>query len=168
MAKIGDTIPVSVQLFDNDTTKFVNVLVRDATGAHLTGSPKTIAHIGGGLYEDTTFLMPNTSHVSVVYKIYDDVGLTTPSAIHGSSNDIIPLTIDNDVLLAIQNLLAKLITAETVNVVPEEVVSVTVEAQDEVAVDVTPQETVTVDKTADATQSVGVTDESTVTVKEEC
>lgn len=88
--KVGDKIPLVLQLFDNATTKFVRAVIRDATDAPISGSPFTLAHEANGLYTNNAAVMPDTPFVSVQYLVYDDAGFTTLSEDHSSVGVEIP------------------------------------------------------------------------------
>lgn len=94
MLKVGDVIPLSLQLDDGTTDKFVRAVVRDASGSPITGSPFSCAHVAGGQYESLTALMPNTAFVTVQFKVYTDSGFTTLSTSNGDAQDIFELNDD--------------------------------------------------------------------------
>lgn len=92
--KPNDVIPLVLQLFDNDATKYVRANVRDASDTVISGSPFTLAHEANGLYTNASAVMPNTPFVSVQYLVYDDAGFTTLSTIHASAAVEIPINRD--------------------------------------------------------------------------
>lgn|GEM_PF-6566220 len=74
---VGDKIPLTFFLEDEATGKFVEANVYDADGAEITGSPITMSEVAGGIYEDDSLDMPDTSKVVAKFKAYNEVGLTT-------------------------------------------------------------------------------------------
>ena len=119
MPKLGDVVPLSVQLFDGDPNLFAGAIVTDNDGVAVSGSPFALVSIGEGLYELDTFLMPNKSFVSAVYKIFLDSGFTSESPIHSDSIDNFPLIfIDQEFIDAITEVkvLLELILAKGVTV----------------------------------------------------
>jgi hypothetical protein len=86
--KVGDPIRLNLQLFDGDAGKFVQAYVRDSSGAQLAGSPVTLTHTDQGLYEDDSLVMPDNAEISAVYKVFNDAGFSSPSAIHSDAIDI--------------------------------------------------------------------------------
>lgn len=92
MPLVGDPIPLSVQLHDGATGKFVRARVYDPAGAEITGSPISVPHVAGGLYKVNTLVMPDETHVVAQYKVYDDAPFTTPSSVHGDASDIFERT----------------------------------------------------------------------------
>lgn len=93
MPKIGDTLAVTIQLFDGDVSKFVKAVVRNAAGSELSGSPKNLPHVSEGRYEDSSFVMPNTAYVTVSYSVFNDAAFTSLSAEHSFTEDILPLDV---------------------------------------------------------------------------
>lgn len=83
----GDKIPLSVQLFDGATNKFIRARLYDKAGLELAGSPVALVHTAGGLYQDDSYTMPAYA-VLAQYKIYDDSGFTTPSSLHSDAMEI--------------------------------------------------------------------------------
>lgn len=77
----GDAVPLSVQLWDRDTGKFVRARLYDTTNTEIVGSPVTLTHVVDGLYTAAGPTMPN-GNVSVVYNVYDDALFATLSVCH--------------------------------------------------------------------------------------
>jgi hypothetical protein len=114
MPKLGEAIQLNLQLFDGATNKYVKAWLRNASGVALGTPTVSLSHIGEGLYSNDSVLMPDTSQVTAVYKVFDDAGFTTPSADHADALDIFELdssgsisnelelsaTIETDLLLA--------------------------------------------------------------------
>lgn len=66
---VGEKIPLSVQLADDETGRFIIATVRDHFGTEVSGSPATLSHIANGLYEDLSVSMP-TTRVTASYRTY--------------------------------------------------------------------------------------------------
>ncbi len=82
MIRVGDQIPIQVQLFDGATGKFPRAVVRDAAGATISGSPFSLTHVALGQYSNTAAVMPSTAYVTVQIAVYNDAGFTALSADH--------------------------------------------------------------------------------------
>lgn len=91
--KQGDQIPLSVQLFDGDTAKYVRATVRGSNGTPLAGSPVDLTHVGNGLYTDDSLVMPLDNFVTASYRVYTDAGYTIPSDLHSDTEDIFNLMV---------------------------------------------------------------------------
>lgn len=77
MIRVGDQIPLQLQLFDGATGKFPQAVVKDATGTAISGSPFDLAHVANGHYSNLTAVMPSTAFVTIQYLVYSDAGHTT-------------------------------------------------------------------------------------------
>ena len=84
-----ESIPVYVQLANNDATKFPQANLSDAGGNTLVGSPLDLTHIANGLYSNLSLLMPPTKFVDVQYVIYNDAGHTVVSGANAAAVDTI-------------------------------------------------------------------------------
>lgn len=82
MIRVGDQIPIQVQLFDGATGKFPRAVVRDAAGATISGSPFSLTHVATGQYSNAAAVMPSTAFVTVQIAVYNDAGFTTLSSDH--------------------------------------------------------------------------------------
>lgn len=83
MPRLGQAIPVALQLFDASDEKFVTAHVRDADGVELPGSPFALSHVASGFYSlEIPPLMPDTRFVSVFYQVWNDEGHLIPSSAH--------------------------------------------------------------------------------------
>ncbi len=91
MLKVGDQIPVSLQLFDGATDKFVRAVIRDSAGSTISGSPFSVPHVSGGQYSNTAALMPSSAFVTVQFKVYTDSGFTTLDDSYEDDLDIFQL-----------------------------------------------------------------------------
>lgn len=78
--KVGNPVPLSFQLHDGDTTKFVRAIVRNAAGALL--GTVTLVHLSNGLYIDTSVVMPTGAFATATYDVFDDAGFATRSSEH--------------------------------------------------------------------------------------
>lgn len=72
MLRVGDPIPLSAVLWDQSDSKFVRAYAFSADNQPMPWSPVGVPNRGRGLYEENSFTMPDTDHVTVVYEIYDD------------------------------------------------------------------------------------------------
>ncbi len=77
MPRLGDDIPMKLQLDGEETNKYVRATVRDQGGTQISGSPFNLAHVAAGLYQKTDVAMPNTKSVTVEHRVYSDSGYTT-------------------------------------------------------------------------------------------
>jgi len=93
MPKAGEIIPLSVVLFDGDTTKFVRATINDSGGTPIAGSPVLLTHIAAGRYDDDSLVMPTDAFVSVVYEIFNDIFFTTASPDHSNAIDTFALEV---------------------------------------------------------------------------
>lgn len=93
--KIGNKIPLMLQLFNNESAKFVRAFVRNDANVAISGSPFTLTHLSLGLYSNLSALFPATTFVTVQYVIYDDAGFTTLSEGYEITQET--FTIDPDV-----------------------------------------------------------------------
>lgn len=82
MPRYNAPIPLALQLFDGNVSKFVRAILHNASGTELSESPVALTHVGGGLYQDSSVLMPNTDLVVASYVVYDDSGFTTESLVY--------------------------------------------------------------------------------------
>lgn len=89
MPNVGDSIVLSLQLFDGATNKYPRARVFDADGSEISGSPVALTHVAGGLYRNAALTMPDSAQVEAQYKVYDDAGFTTPSTTHSDALDVI-------------------------------------------------------------------------------
>jgi hypothetical protein len=102
----GQNIPLYLQLFDYNTSKYVKALVRNQSNTQLTNSPAILTHIANGLYGNNgSIVFPNTATMlSVQYLVYDDSGYTMLSTSEGGAGDgwsVSPGNVFNEVPLAV-------------------------------------------------------------------
>lgn len=89
-ARIGDLIPLELQLSDGATGMFPRALIYNAAGTLL--ATKDLAHVANGRYTNDTYTMPadasaNGVYVQVTYLVYSDSGHTT-LAPYGASSEV--------------------------------------------------------------------------------
>lgn len=92
MPRLNHPIPLALQLWDRDTSKFIRATVRLPDGAQVPGSPLTLPHAADGFYTSTSILMPKVDFVSVFYEVFADQAQTIPSAEHGEAFEIFELS----------------------------------------------------------------------------
>ena len=89
---LGAAIPLQVQLATSRTTLFARAFLFDATGAPLNGgTPIVLSQTQNGLYQDFSFLMPNTAFVVASYQIALDAAFTSVAPQDGSGIDVFDL-----------------------------------------------------------------------------
>lgn len=93
MPRVNQPIPLSLQLFDKATNKYITATVRLPSGAELDGSPVNLPHVSRGFYSSQELRMP-AQDVSVFYEVFDDAAHTIPSADHSEAFEKILLTSD--------------------------------------------------------------------------
>lgn len=75
-ATLGEAVPIQVQVSTGQTDLYGQAKVYDLSGTLVLTLP--LPHIAGGLYGDThTFT--SGGHFTVVYQMFTDVGLSSPS-----------------------------------------------------------------------------------------
>lgn len=95
----GDLIPLVVQLYDGNESKYVKATLQDPDDNFLAGSPVTLTHKHDGLYEDKSITMPDKQWITVNYQVYDDAGLTIPSQFHSNAIERFDLQLTDQDLL---------------------------------------------------------------------
>ena len=80
--KVGQKIPLNLQLSDDDQILFPRVILKDDLGADLPSSPIDLPHIDSGLYLDSSVSFPAIDRVYAIYRVYDDALRTSPSKSH--------------------------------------------------------------------------------------
>lgn len=74
MPNFGEKIPIRLQLFDKNSSKFAKASLFDAsTNDELTTSPIVLTNAGNGLYTDYSLVMPNIDNIICVYIVYSDI-----------------------------------------------------------------------------------------------
>lgn len=89
--KLGDSLPLTLQLFDGDETKHPRAFVQAADGVDVPGSPVALTSRGGGFYSNFSVAMPSASFVTVRYKVYDDPSFATLSSVHSDAVEVFTL-----------------------------------------------------------------------------
>lgn len=74
----GDKIPLNALIADFATTKFVRAFLY-RQGAAFDIPIVDLTHIAIGEYQDNSVVMPD-ERIYAVYRVYDDMGFTTPSS----------------------------------------------------------------------------------------
>jgi len=87
----GETLHLTLQLFDGAFDMFVRASLFDSLGNELPFSPVTLTHVELGLYTNDTLKMPFTPEVRVVYEVFSDPGYTIHSQIHCDAVDTFEL-----------------------------------------------------------------------------
>jgi hypothetical protein len=82
-------MPLAIQLFDCNTTKYVKATVLDATGTAIVNSPVTLTNVGTGLYTNFSLLTSTSPYYVVQYLVYDDASFTTLSISEGAGADLL-------------------------------------------------------------------------------
>jgi len=86
---VGSAVPLTLQLPDGATDKYVQAVVRDPAGDELDDSPVNLAHVGEGLYTDDSVSMTSDNFVTVTYLVYSDAGYTTLDDDYSHGFDIV-------------------------------------------------------------------------------
>jgi hypothetical protein len=93
----GDTVILSLKLYDQNAGKFVRAYIYDPVGALIT--TRDLAHVGNGLYQFTAYTMPSLDFITAAYVVYDDAGYSVPSATYQDGEDIFEIFTENLLLL---------------------------------------------------------------------
>ena len=88
---LTEIMPLSLLLPNGATNRFVQArLYNDATGTEIAGSPATLTHLSSGRYTNYSKAAPSAkTRVRAFYTVFDDAGLTAPSADFEVSEEII-------------------------------------------------------------------------------
>jgi hypothetical protein len=70
--KLGSIVPVSLQIKEGDTNRYVRCWIYDNDGTLLTTADLT--HVASGLYVYDTYTMPNVNYIACQYKVFSDAG----------------------------------------------------------------------------------------------
>ena len=76
LLKVGQKIPLKVDLESKRTDLFVRAIIRDDTGSPIVGSPAAVPHLSEGTYFDDSVSMPDVPNILITYDIFDDAGFT--------------------------------------------------------------------------------------------
>lgn len=83
--KLGNKIPLTLQLSDDDPDAFPQVELRDEVGALLAASPVDLSHDEDGLYIDLSVSMPDVQRVIAVYRVFENAAHTIIHPVHCDS-----------------------------------------------------------------------------------
>ena len=89
--RVGDKLPVALQLPDGAPNKFVRAWTYGSNGELVSG-PTPLNHIAAGLYVTNTLTMPNSEFVAIQYRVYEDAAYTTLSSDYGDAVDTVSRT----------------------------------------------------------------------------
>lgn len=92
MPKANHPIPLSLQLWDKDASKYVRATIRLPSGGQHPSSPVSLSHVSDGFYTSTAAPMPNADFVSVFYEVFQNPEMTLPSQEHGEAFEYFELT----------------------------------------------------------------------------
>lgn len=88
--KIGQTIPLTLQLGDGATNKFIKATIVKPDGSTLQTA--NLAHASLGMYFNSAVLMPAIyEFLAVVYEVYSDSGHTTLDLSYDKNNEVFAL-----------------------------------------------------------------------------
>lgn len=87
--KLGDPVPLVLQLAGAETDRFVKCTVRNPLNVQL--SVLQINHVANGLYANWTYLMPNVSALTLQYQVFTDSSFTTLDPTYFLITDIVNL-----------------------------------------------------------------------------
>lgn len=91
--KEGDNIPLSLQLYDGATNKYVRAIIKDPTDVQLAGSPASLSHIGEGMYKNSALVMPLKDYLTVTYKVFQDALFTIPDTNYSETDELVTLLV---------------------------------------------------------------------------
>ena len=87
MVKVGEAVPVALQIADGNEAQFPRAEIRDNGGTLLT--TLNLDHEASGLYVPSTpYLMPDVLFIKVTYIVYSDAGHTTESTLYLRDVDV--------------------------------------------------------------------------------
>jgi hypothetical protein len=77
LVKVGQPVRLNIQLSDGEESipRVVKGIIRNTNGTFV--QEVTLTHVGGGLFKDATFTMPEIDELTVQYSVYELDGLTT-------------------------------------------------------------------------------------------
>jgi hypothetical protein len=110
MPFVGEVLPLSYQLLDGDTTKFVRVALTDEAGTPLAGSPFAMPHLALGKYSSSAVVMPaGVDYIEATYEPFNDAPFTVPDPDHLFGTDVFRLEVPDSVIVAkLDEIIAKL------------------------------------------------------------
>lgn len=84
--RVGETVPVCLQIVDGVTNQYPQAIVRDDQGNLLT--TLDLSHEANGLYvPGSPYSMPDEIFIKVTYVVYSDAGHTTESTVYLRDTD---------------------------------------------------------------------------------
>lgn len=99
MPFVGEVLPLSLQLLDGATNKFVRATIFEKP-SNATFGVFAVPHIGLGKYTLSTVLMPaGVDYLDVTYEVYNDSLFTTLSDDHLSGTEVFRLEIPDSVFI---------------------------------------------------------------------
>lgn len=115
MPFVDETLPLSLQLFDFDATKFTRVVLKNNSGTSLVGSPFNLVHIGNGKYTNDTVVMPaGVDYIEATYETFSSAANRTAGtpldAQYTAATDVFRLEVPATLLLNILNQLLNKLT----------------------------------------------------------
>ena len=78
--EIGNPLPITAVLSEQDGGKFVRARVYDSSGSEVAGSPFSLSHVAEGFYISNAYTPTVKGTYIVNVQAYDDAGFTTLSA----------------------------------------------------------------------------------------
>ena len=100
----GETLPLSLQLWDFDPNKFPRVHLKDENGVTLSGSPFDMIHIGQGKYTNKDVVMPSgVLYIEATYEVFasasDRTAGTPQDPNYTSATDVFRLEIPDQIIV---------------------------------------------------------------------
>lgn len=89
--RLGNVVPLVLQLEDGATGLFPQVEVHDPAGAAVAGSPFDLTHEADGRYASNALVMTADAFLKATYIVYTDAPHTTESLDHLRSMDVFSL-----------------------------------------------------------------------------
>lgn len=84
--RVGEVIPLNFNGFDGATNIYPRASVRDDSNAII--ATENLAHIGDGLFRSTNVVMPPTTFVYVLNRVYTDNTYTVLDENYGETTDV--------------------------------------------------------------------------------
>ena len=86
--KPGDTLPLILDLHDNDDSKYVRCRIFDEDWVEQPTSPVNLVNQGDGIYNYSSLVFPSNEDILYArYKVYNDSGYTQESIDHTTAVD---------------------------------------------------------------------------------
>ncbi len=97
---VGDIVPLRLKLYDEASGLYVRAIMTNSSDAVL--DTRNLTHVVSGLFQDSTYTMPNETIVSATYITFSDVGYTTVSDEYQCDIDTFIRVADLDDIIANQ------------------------------------------------------------------